>query len=111
MLGCRPELNTYSITNVSVVFIKLPTNILFSEREESAISTIVVRGSTDSIMDDIERAIDDGVNTYKQLTKDGRCLPGAGATEIELAMQLATYAEVGFKNIEEYSVDLWVYFH
>jgi T-complex protein 1 subunit theta len=45
-------------------------------------------------MDDMERAIDDGVNTYKQLTRDGRCLPGAGATEIELAMQLATYAEV-----------------
>ena len=70
----------------------------FLEREESAISTIVVRGSTDSIMDDIERAIDDGVNTYKQLTRDGRCLPGAGATEIELAMQLATYAEVGLKH-------------
>ena len=45
-------------------------------------------------MDDIERAVDDGVNTYKQLTRDGRCLPGAGATEIQLAMQLATYAEV-----------------
>ena len=71
-----------------------------TEREESAISTIVVRGSTDSIMDDIERAVDDGVNTYKQLTRDGRCLPGAGATEIELAMQLATYAEVRS----------WVYF-
>lgn len=45
-------------------------------------------------MDDIERAVDDGVNTYKQVTRDGRCLPGAGATEIELAMNLASYAEV-----------------
>ncbi|CAB4025420.1 T-complex 1 subunit theta-like [Paramuricea clavata] len=74
-----------------------------TEREESAISTIIVRGSTDSIMDDIERAIDDGVNTYKQLTKDGRCLPGAGATEIELAMQLATYAET-FSGLEQYAI-------
>ena len=32
---------------------------------ESKISTIVVRGSTEHYMDDIERAIDDGVNTYK----------------------------------------------
>ena len=32
---------------------------------ESKISTIVVRGATEHYMDDIERAIDDGVNVYK----------------------------------------------
>ncbi len=32
-------------------------------------STIVIRGATDNIMDDIERAIDDGVNTFKALCK------------------------------------------
>ena len=32
-------------------------------------STIVVRGSTDNYMDDIERAIDDGVNVFKGLCK------------------------------------------
>ena len=45
-------------------------------------------------MDDIERTVDDGVNTFKSLTKDGRFVPGAGATEIELAKQLSSYAEV-----------------
>lgn len=33
--------------------------------KESRISTIVIRGATDNYMDDIERAIDDGVNTFK----------------------------------------------
>ena len=56
-------------------------------------STIIIRGSTDNIMDDIERAIDDGVNSVKVLTRDQRCLPGAGATEIELAKQLMTFGE------------------
>ena len=37
--------------------------------EESRISTIVVRGSTENYMDDIERAIDDGVNVFKGLCK------------------------------------------
>ena len=35
------------------------------ESTESKIATVVVRGATENYMDDIERAIDDGVNTYK----------------------------------------------
>ena len=63
-------------------------------KEESLISTIIVRGSTSSIMDDVERALDDGINTFKALTKDDKLLPGGGATEIELAKQLTSYGEV-----------------
>ena len=41
---------------------------------ESPISTVVVRGSTDNYMDDIERAIDDGVNTFKgTYWEEGSC--------------------------------------
>ena len=65
-------------------------------REESAVATVVIRGSTQNIMDDIERAVDDGVNTFKCLTRDSRFLPGAGAVEIELAKQISSYAEVCF---------------
>lgn len=30
---------------------------------------MVIRGSTDNLMDDIERAVDDGVNTFKVLIR------------------------------------------
>lgn len=42
------------------------------ESSESRISTVLIRGATDNYMDDIERAIDDGVNTFKGIARDGR---------------------------------------
>ena len=73
------------------------------DAQNSRISTVVIRGSTDNIMDDIERAIDDGVNTFKALTKDGRLVPGGGATEIELASKVSSYGET-LPGMEQYSV-------
>ncbi|KAK7926154.1 hypothetical protein WMY93_008464 [Mugilogobius chulae] len=73
------------------------------EKEDGAISTVVIRGSTDNLMDDIERAVDDGVNTFKVLVRDKRLLPGAGATEIELAKQLASYGE-SCPGLEQYAI-------
>ena len=54
-------------------------------------STIVIRGATDNYMDDIERAVDDGVNVFKGVCKDGRLTAGGGSTEIELARQVCEY--------------------
>lgn len=36
-----------------------------NEEGGNSVCTVVLRGSTDSILDDLERAVDDGVNTYK----------------------------------------------
>uniref|UniRef100_A0A6Q2Z8N4 T-complex protein 1 subunit theta n=1 Tax=Esox lucius TaxID=8010 RepID=A0A6Q2Z8N4_ESOLU len=73
------------------------------EKEDGAIATLVIRGSTDNLMDDIERAIDDGVNTFKVLVRDKRLVPGAGATEIELARQITSYGE-SCPGLEQYAI-------
>ena len=57
-------------------------------------STIVIRGATDNYMDDIERAVDDGVNVFKGVCKDGRLTAGGGSTEIELARQVVNVIDV-----------------
>lgn len=64
-----------------------------SEDTTSRTSTIVIRGATQTNLDDIERAIDDGVNAIKGLVKDNRLLPGAGAVEIELAKLITQFGE------------------
>ena len=63
--------------------------IFKKDKSECKLSTIVLRGSTNNLLDDIERAIDDGVNTYRSLIKDGRFVHGAGASEAILAFKLA----------------------
>lgn len=64
-----------------------------ADTEASRTCTIVVRGGTTNAMDDVERAIDDGVNAVKGIIRDGRLVAGAGATEIELARRIADYGE------------------
>lgn len=59
----------------SVVVEELGDTVIVAFRNEGSVSrlaTIVIRGATDNYMDDIERAVDDGVNTFKTLTSDAR---------------------------------------
>jgi T-complex protein 1 subunit theta len=71
--------------------------------DDSAVTTIVLRGATMNLLDDIERAVDDAVNVAKVLCKDGRMLPGAGAAEIELAHKLNRFAETT-PGLEQYAI-------
>ncbi|KAJ1822687.1 T-complex protein 1 subunit theta [Coemansia sp. RSA 2599] len=58
----------------------------FADRiQRSPLVTVVLRGATQNALDDAERAVDDGVNVVKALTKDPRLVPGACASEMELA--------------------------
>eukprot|EP00994_Dinema_validum_P005269 NODE_338_length_1862_cov_94.471042_g244_i0.p1 GENE.NODE_338_length_1862_cov_94.471042_g244_i0~~NODE_338_length_1862_cov_94.471042_g244_i0.p1 ORF type:complete len:542 (+),score=196.43 NODE_338_length_1862_cov_94.471042_g244_i0:65-1690(+) len=63
------------------------------EHESSKLATIVIRGPTKNILDDVERAIDDGVNCYKSLCANPGLVPGGGACEIELSRRLTKLAE------------------
>lgn len=59
------------------------------DSETCKLTTIVLRGSTMNLLDDIERAIDDGVNCYRCMLKDPRFVYGAGANEIVFYFNLA----------------------
>ncbi|KAK3006735.1 hypothetical protein RJ639_016086 [Escallonia herrerae] len=77
--------------------------VVRNEEGGNSVTTVVLRGSTESILDDLERAVDDGVNTYKAMCRDSRIVPGAAATEIELARRLK---ELSFKEtgLDQYAI-------
>jgi T-complex protein 1 subunit theta len=69
---------------------------VFRQEDANAVTrtaTIVLRGATQNHLDDVERAIDDGVNVVKAVTKDPRLVPGAGATEVQLAERISALAD------------------
>lgn len=101
-LGYADKVFVDELGDTSVVVFRMVDKVE-TGGEISAISTIVIRGATDNYMDDIERAVDDGVNTFKGLTKDGRCVPGAGAVEMELSKQVNEFGKT-CEGLEQYSV-------
>lgn len=80
-----------------------PVVIFRQEGRQSRVATVVLRGSTDGYLDDMERCIDDGVNNFKALTRDTRLVAGAGAFEIELARRIQAYGET-LPGMEQYAV-------
>lgn len=63
------------------------------ENETTRTATLVLRGATMNHLDDIERAVDDGVNVVKAITRDARLVPGAGATEMQLVERINAFGE------------------
>lgn len=54
--------------------------------------TILLRGSTDYLLDELERAVVDGTRVVEDAMEDGKLLVGGGAVETELLMQIHEYA-------------------
>jgi len=74
------------------------------DSDDNKLATIILRGSTNNILDNIERTIEDGVNAYKAFCKDPCFLPGAGASEMQLSIKLKKFAKEE-SGLEQYSID------
>jgi len=61
--------------------------------------TILIRGGTEHVVDEVERALEDAIKVVKDIVEDGTIVAGGGASEIELAIKIDEYAkEVGGKE-------------
>ena len=55
--------------------------------------TLLVRGSTEHVVDEIERAVEDAIGVVSATVEDGKVVAGGGAAEIAIAKGLKEYAD------------------
>jgi thermosome len=55
--------------------------------------TLLVRGSTEHVVDEIERAVEDAIGVVAATVEDGKVVAGGGAAEIAIARGLKEYAD------------------
>ncbi|MBC8435043.1 TCP-1/cpn60 chaperonin family protein [archaeon] len=65
--------------------------------------TILIRGGTEHVIDEIERAIMDALGDVSAVLKDSKVVAGGGAVEIELARRLREYSQT-LKGREQLAV-------
>ena len=66
--------------------------------------TLLLRGSTEHVVDELERSVGDAIDVVSQTVTDGQVLAGGGAVEVELASRLRSYAE-GVSGREQLAIE------
>jgi len=66
--------------------------------------TILVRGGTEHVVDEVDRAIEDAVGAVSSAVEVGKIVAGGGAPEAEVARELRKFAE-GFSGREQLAVN------
>ena len=66
--------------------------------------TLLIRGSTEHVVDEIERGLNDALDVVSDTIVEGTVLPGGGAPEVELAARLREYAD-GVSGREQLAVE------
>ncbi|MDG6244082.1 MAG: TCP-1/cpn60 chaperonin family protein, partial [Methanolobus sp.] len=60
--------------------------------KDSRTMTILIKGGSEHVTDNVERVFDDALHVVKVVFEDGKIVPGGGASEIEVAQALRNYA-------------------
>jgi len=66
--------------------------------------TLLLRGSTEHVVDELERGVEDALDVVGSAISTGEALPGGGAPEIEVASRLREYAD-GISGREQLAIE------
>jgi thermosome len=79
--------------------------MIFVEKcKEPKAVTILIRGGSEHVVDEVERAMTDAVKGVASSLELGKIVPGGGAVEVQVARQLRKYADT-FKGREQLAIN------
>ncbi|WP_049935402.1 thermosome subunit beta [Haloplanus natans] len=67
--------------------------LFYVEGDDAHGVTLLLRGSTEHVVDELERGIQDALDVVSSTVSDGRVLAGGGAIEVEVAGRLRDYSD------------------
>mmetsp|Transcript_20367 Transcript_20367/g.26357 ORF Transcript_20367/g.26357 Transcript_20367/m.26357 type:complete len:222 (-) Transcript_20367:289-954(-) len=70
---------------------------------DTRLATVVLRASTDSVINDLARAVDDSVNCVKAMCKEASFVAGGGAFEMELARHVKEFGDTT-SGLDQYAI-------
>lgn len=84
-LGHAKVVEEVKIAGESMVFVR--------DCKDPKAITILVRGSTEHVVDEVDRSIEDAIGAVASAIEVGKVVAGAGAPEIEISRRLRKFAE------------------
>jgi thermosome len=78
--------------------------LFIEECENPHALSIVIRGGTEHVVDEVERALHDMLRVVGSIIEDGKAVAGGGAVETELALRVREYS-ASLKGREQLAVD------
>ena len=84
-LGDAGSITQQKISGEDMIFVE--------ECKEAKAVTLLIRGSTKHIVDEIERAVEDAIGVVAATVEDGQVVAGGGAPEVAISKRLKDYAE------------------
>ncbi|MCQ2915151.1 MAG: T-complex protein 1 subunit theta [Alphaproteobacteria bacterium] len=96
-MGYADEIKVTEISSQKCILIR-------KESENNKLSTIVLRGNTNDMLDNLERVVNCGVNAYRAVCKSPLFVAGAGAIDMYLAEQIKQYAST-VKTLDQYAIE------
>ena len=96
-MGYADEIKLTEISSQKCILVR-------KDSENNKLSTIVLRGTTNDMLDNLERVVNCGVNAYRAVCKSPLFVAGAGAIDMYLCEKIKEYARE-FKSLDQYAIE------